>query len=56
MANVIVRLPVSKHVDDIFRIPAFILKHIGVAVCKYLKCDGQCYHYWSCSIPHCGEV
>lgn len=45
MANVIVSLPVSKHVDDIFRILALMFKHTGVAVCKYLKCDRQCYYF-----------
>lgn len=28
----------SKHVDGIFSIPPLMFKHVGVAVCKYLKC------------------
>lgn len=35
----------SKHVDGIFSIPPLMFKHVGVAVCKYLKCGRHCYHF-----------
>ena len=38
----------SKHVDDIFRIPALMFKHIGVAVCKYFQRGRHCDHFSNC--------